>query len=97
MDLAEFLLASWEGATLRMKVERGRARTRPLQEHCLPNCIQGAEMTVHSDVVLPQANVQGSTMAYREAGGPEESVALFCAGIQASHTYGGILFRWFRR
>jgi len=25
MDLAEFLLASWEGAILRMKVERGPA------------------------------------------------------------------------
>jgi len=39
MDLAEFLLASWEGAILRMKVERGPCRARSLQKHRFPNHI----------------------------------------------------------
>src|SRR5713226_5989671 len=41
-------------------------------------------MTVHSDVVLPQLNVLGSTMAYREAGNPEAPVALFLHGNPTS-------------
>jgi haloalkane dehalogenase len=41
-------------------------------------------MTVHSDVVLPQVNVLGSTMAYREAGNSEAPVALFLHGNPTS-------------
>jgi haloalkane dehalogenase len=41
-------------------------------------------MTVSSDVVLPQANVLGSTMAYREAGNPGAPVALFLHGNPTS-------------
>src|ERR1700740_318756 len=37
-------------------------------------------MTVLSDVALPQVNVLGSTMAYREAGDREPAVALFLHG-----------------
>ena len=41
-------------------------------------------MTVRSDVVLPQVNVLGSTMAYREAGNFEAPVALFLHGNPTS-------------
>jgi haloalkane dehalogenase len=41
-------------------------------------------MTVRSDVVLPQVNVLGSTMAYREAGNLEAPVALFLHGNPTS-------------
>ncbi len=41
-------------------------------------------MTVRCDVVLPQVNVLGSTMAYREAGNPEAPVALFLHGNPTS-------------
>ena len=41
-------------------------------------------MTVLSDVVLPQVNVLGSTMAYREAGNLEAPVALFLHGNPTS-------------
>lgn len=41
-------------------------------------------MTVRSDVVLPQVNALGSTMAYREAGNPEAPVALFLHGNPTS-------------
>src|SRR6266704_100233 len=41
-------------------------------------------MTVRSDVVLPQVNVLGSTMAYREAGKLEAPVALFLHGNATS-------------
>src|SRR6266705_830438 len=41
-------------------------------------------MTVLNDVVLPQVNVLGSTMAYREAGSPGASVALFLHGNPTS-------------
>jgi haloalkane dehalogenase len=41
-------------------------------------------MTVLHDVVLPQVNVLGSTMAYREAGSPEAPVALFLHGNPTS-------------
>ncbi|MBZ5563342.1 MAG: haloalkane dehalogenase [Acidobacteriia bacterium] len=41
-------------------------------------------MTVRSHVVLPQLNVLGSTMAYREAGNPEAPVALFLHGNPTS-------------
>ena len=41
-------------------------------------------MTVRSDVVLPQVNVLGSTMAYREAGNSEAPVALFLHGNPTS-------------
>jgi haloalkane dehalogenase len=41
-------------------------------------------MTVLSDVALPQVNVLGSTMAYREAGHPEAPVALFLHGNPTS-------------
>src|SRR5215468_12780582 len=41
-------------------------------------------MTVRSDVVLPQVNVLGSTMAYREAGNHEAPVALFLHGNPTS-------------
>ena len=60
------------------------SRARPLQENRLPHCIQGAEMTVLSDVALPQADVLGSTMAYREAGHSEAPVALFLHGNPTS-------------
>src|SRR5712692_8134788 len=41
-------------------------------------------MNVRSDVVLPQVNVLGSTMAYREAGNLESPVALFLHGNPTS-------------
>jgi haloalkane dehalogenase len=41
-------------------------------------------MTVLSDVALPQVNVLGSTMAYREAGDHEAPVALFLHGNPTS-------------
>jgi haloalkane dehalogenase len=41
-------------------------------------------MTVVSDVALPQVNVLGSTMAYREAGDREAPVALFLHGNPTS-------------
>jgi haloalkane dehalogenase len=41
-------------------------------------------MTIRSDVVLPQVNVLGSTMAYREAGNSEAPVALFLHGNPTS-------------
>src|SRR5262250_2205673 len=41
-------------------------------------------MTIRSDVVLPQVNVLGSTMAYREAGNLEAPVALFLHGNPTS-------------
>jgi haloalkane dehalogenase len=41
-------------------------------------------MTVRSDAVLPQVNVLGSTMAYREAGNLEAPVALFLHGNPTS-------------
>jgi len=37
-------------------------------------------MKVPYDVVLPQVNVLGSTLAYRETGNPEAPVALFLHG-----------------
>jgi hypothetical protein len=50
----------------------------------VPNPIQGEPMKVASDVVLPQLEVKGSTMAYREAGNPEAPVALFLHGNPTS-------------
>ncbi len=41
-------------------------------------------MKVPYDVVLPQVNVLGSTMAYREMGNPEAPVALFLHGNPTS-------------
>jgi haloalkane dehalogenase len=41
-------------------------------------------MKVPYDVVLPQVNVLGSTMAYRETGNPEAPVALFLHGNPTS-------------
>ena len=41
-------------------------------------------MTVLSDVALPQVNVLGSTIAYREAGDREAPVALFLHGNPTS-------------
>ena len=41
-------------------------------------------MTVRSDVVLPQLNILGSTMAYRVAGNTEAPVALFLHGNPTS-------------
>src|SRR5437899_1917029 len=41
-------------------------------------------MKVPYDVVLPQVNVLGSTMAYREAGAPDAPVALFLHGNPTS-------------
>src|SRR5260370_14449485 len=43
-----------------------------------------AEMKVPYDVVLPQVNVLGSTIAYREAGNPDAPVALFLHGNPTS-------------
>jgi hypothetical protein len=45
-------------------------------------------MKVPYDVVLPQVSVLGSTMAYREAGNPDATVALFCTGTRPRRTYG---------
>jgi haloalkane dehalogenase len=41
-------------------------------------------MSIRPDVVLPQVNVLGSTMAYREAGNAEAPVALFLHGNPTS-------------
>src|SRR6266403_313345 len=43
-----------------------------------------SRMKVPYDVVLPQVNVLGSTMAYREAGNPDGPVALFLHGNPTS-------------
>ena len=54
-------------------------------------------MTVLTDVALPQVNVLGSTMAYREAGNHEAPVALSCTGIRPHRTYGVTSFPWLHR
>ena len=41
-------------------------------------------MTIPFDITLPQVNVLGSTMAYREAGDPQAPVALFLHGNPTS-------------
>jgi len=41
-------------------------------------------MTTVSDIALPQVNILGSTIAYREAGDPEAPVALFLHGNPTS-------------
>jgi haloalkane dehalogenase len=41
-------------------------------------------MTALSDIALPQLNVLDSSMAYREAGSPGDSVALFLHGNPTS-------------
>src|SRR5258705_3675306 len=46
-------------------------------------------MKVPYDVVLPQVNVLGSTMAYRAAGNPDAPVALFLHGNPTSSYVGG--------
>jgi haloalkane dehalogenase len=48
------------------------------------NRIQGAEMTALTDVALPQVNVLGSSMAYREAGNLEAPVVLLLHGNPTS-------------
>src|SRR6266404_643903 len=57
---------------------------RAFQENSFSNRIQGAEMNILTDVALPQVNVLGSTMAYREAGKCEAPVALFLHGNPTS-------------
>src|SRR6266478_8337947 len=55
------------------------------QEHRFPNHIQGEQkMKVPYDAVLPEVNVLGSTMVYREAGNPDGPVALFLHGNPTS-------------
>jgi len=55
-------------------------------------------MTVLSDVSLPQINVLGTTMAYREAGDREAPVALFSTrGTRPRRTYGGMSCHWLLR
>src|SRR5258708_16921079 len=46
--------------------------------------LRRAKMKVPYDVELPQVNVLGSTMAYRQAGNPDAPVALFLHGNPAS-------------
>jgi len=41
-------------------------------------------MTIPFDITLPQVNVLGSTMAYREAGDPQAPVGLFLHGNPTS-------------
>ena len=54
-------------------------------------------MSVLTDVALPQVNVLGSTMAYREAGDREAPVALFLHGNQPRPTFGEMFCRtWLR-
>jgi haloalkane dehalogenase len=48
------------------------------------NPVQGAQMNVPSDVVLPQVKILGSSMAYREAGNREAPVALYLHGNPTS-------------
>ena len=48
-DLADFLLSSWEGAILRMKVERNAGSARALQTHRFRNRVQGAT-TMNADI-----------------------------------------------
>ena len=54
-------------------------------------------MKVPYDVVLPQVNVLGSTMAYREAGNPDHLSRFFCTGTRPRRTYGGISSPWLHR
>ncbi len=54
-------------------------------------------MKVPYDVELPQVNVLGSTMAYREREIPRHRSRSFYMGTRPRRTYGGISFRWLRR
>jgi hypothetical protein len=54
-------------------------------------------MTSLIDVALPQVNVLGSTMTYREAGNRDAPVALFLPGIRPRRMCGGMSFHTLRR
>ena len=53
-------------------------------------------MTIRFDVVLPQVNVLGSTIAYWEAGDREAPTTLFLHGNPTRRIYGGISLRSLR-
>jgi hypothetical protein len=66
MDLAEFLLASWEGAILRMTVDRSPAALDRFKntvfqtEFIFQTVFKGAEMTILTEVALPKVNILGT-------------------------------------
>ena len=68
-ELADFLLASWQGAILRMKVERNPEGARAFQDasHSKP-CSRRRDMSKPIEIRSATAPVLGSTMAYRETG-----------------------------
>jgi len=63
------------------------SRPRALQDHCLPNRLQGANLMQSAGVTLRQQAVLDSTMAYREAGSTAP-VALFLHGNRHPPTSG---------
>src|SRR5262249_30189578 len=71
----------------RHPADEGRAQSGParaLQDHRLPNRVQGADMTSHAEILLRYQSVLDSTMAYRETGDAGAPAALFLHGNPAS-------------
>ena len=65
-ELADFLLASWQGAILRMKVDRSPEPLERFKAIAFATVFgRSSMMTPNHDVILPQRAVLGSTMAYR--------------------------------
>jgi haloalkane dehalogenase len=83
-DLAEFLLASWQGAILRMKVERAPAALERFKNIAFETVFKEKRMTTSSDMRLPRISVLNSYMAYREIGRADLPVALFLHGNPTS-------------
>ena len=81
-DLAEFLLSSWEGAILRMKVERNAEPLERFKRIVFATVFK--EPSSMNDITLPKLSVLDSEMAYREAGSRDAPVALFLHGNPTS-------------
>ena len=82
MTSAEFLLSSWEGAILRMKVERNAEPLERFKRIVFVTVFK--EPSPMNDVSLPKLSVLNSEMAYREAGSRDAPVALFLHGNPTS-------------
>ena len=88
-DLAEFLLSSWEGAILRMKVER---TAEPLERFKRIAFATVFKEPSHEPGHQPaKAFRADSEMAYREAGSRDAPVALFLHGNPTSSYIPGLL------
>ena len=66
-ELAEFLLSSWEGAILRMKVERNAEPLERFKRIAFATVFKEPSH-MNPDISLPRLPVLDSEMAYREAG-----------------------------